>query len=74
MNALLHDRVVHHRSTWHDNYDTDNFYTLSEIYDQANATHTRQRRTAVDRSAYDRLDRGKTLLDTFSGTFYFPVA
>jgi hypothetical protein len=75
MNALLHDRVVHYRSTWPNNkYDSDGFRTLSEIYDRANATHTRQRRVSVDRSAYDRLDQDKTLLHSFSGTSYLPVA
>lgn len=74
MNALLHDRIVHHRSTWHDKYDSDDLRTLSEIYDQANATHTRQRRVSVVRSAYDRLDHGTNLLDTTSGTTYLPVA
>jgi hypothetical protein len=74
MNALLHDQVVHRRSTWQDKYDSDDFRTLSEIYDQANATHTRQRRVSVVRSAYDRLDHGTNILDTFSGTSYLPTA
>jgi hypothetical protein len=74
MNALLHDGVTQHRSTWHDKYDADWFTTFTEAYDRYNATHVRLRSALMRRVAYDQLNDGGTTVDASSRTVYMPTA